>query len=98
MSNIVSVQFTRFQDLDDHGNPNGDPTYGYRIYDDYEQNYNNCYESIEEMEGDGLTREGIFDFIAGNHDSFDLTAREKGVYLNGAWIEPPKDGDTDESE
>ena len=50
------------------------------------------------MEGDGLTREGIFDFIAGNHDSFDLTAREKGVYLNGAWIEPPKVGDTDDSE
>ena len=47
MSNVVSVQFTRFQDLDDHGNPDGDPTYGYRIFDDYEQNYNNCYESIE---------------------------------------------------
>ena len=98
MSNIVSVQFTRFQNLDDYGNPDGDPTYGYRIYDDYEQNYNNYYESIEEMEGDGLTREGIFDFIAGNHGSFDLTAREKGVYLNGAWIEPPKDGDTDAPE
>ena len=50
------------------------------------------------MEENGLTREGIFDFIAGNHDSFDLTAREKGVYLNGAWIEPPKDGDTDAPE
>ena len=98
MSNIVSVQFTRFQNLDDYGNPDCDPTYCYRIYDDYEQNYNNCYESIEEMEGDGLTREGIFDFIAGNHDSFDLTAREKGVYLNGAWIEPPKVGDTDAPE
>ena len=98
MSNIVSVQFTRFQDLDDHGNPDGDPTYGYRIYDDYEQNYNNCYESIEDMKGDGLTREGVFEFIASNHDDFDLTAREKGVYLNGNWIAPAKDGDADDGE
>ena len=98
MSNVVSVQFTRFQDLDDHGNPDGEPTYGYRIFDDYEQNYNNCYESIEEMQRDGLTRQGIFDFIAGNHDSFDLTAREKGVYLNGVWIKPPQDGDDDDPE
>ena len=32
------------------------------------------------------------------YDSFDLTAREKGVYLNGVWIEPPKDGDDDDPE
>ena len=50
------------------------------------------------MQEDGLTRQGIFDFIAENYDSFDLTAREKGVYLNGAWIEPPKDGDVDDPE
>ena len=50
------------------------------------------------MQEEGLTRQGIFDFIAGNYDSFDLTAREKGVYLNGVWIEPPKDGDDDDPE
>ena len=98
MSNIVSVQFTRFQDLDDHGNPDGEPTYGYRICDDYESDYNNCFDSVDEMHEAGLTKKGIFRFITQNHDGFDLTAREKGVYLNGAWIEPPKDGDDDDPE
>lgn len=95
MSNIVSVQFTRFQNLDGQGHPDGESTFGYRIFDDYGQNYNNCFASVDEMRDAGLTREGIFDFIAENHDDFDLTAREKGVYLNGDWIAPPKDGDTD---
>ena len=77
MSNIVSVQFTRFEDLDDHGNPDGKPTLGYRICDDYGSDYNNCFASVDEMRDAGLTREGIFDFIAENHDDFDLTARER---------------------
>lgn len=98
MSNIVSAQFTRFQDLDDHGNPFGEATMGYRICDDYGADYNNCFESVEEMHKAGLTREGIFRYIADNHDDFDLIAREKGVYLNGDWISPPKDGDTDDGE
>lgn len=44
----------------------------------------------------GLTPEGIFNYIAEHHDDFALTAREKGVYLNGDWIAPPKDGDADD--
>lgn len=96
MSNIVSVQFTRFQDLDDHSTPTGEPTLGYRICDDYGADYNNCFESVGEMRKAGLTQEGIFNYIAEHHDDFALTAREKGVYLNGDWIAPPKDGDADD--
>lgn len=96
MSNIVSVQFTCFQDLDDAGNLVGEPDFGYRICDDYEQAYDNCYDSIYAIQADGLTPEGIFDFIAERHDNFHETAREKGVYLNGSWIAPPKDGDADD--
>lgn len=80
MSNIVSVQFTRFQDLDSQGIPDGEPTIGYRICDDYGADYNNCFESVEEMRKVGLTRAGIFNYIAEHHDDFALTAREKGVY------------------
>ena len=58
--------------------------------------YDNCFESVEEMRKAGLTREGIFNYIAEHHDDFALTAREKGVYLNGDWIAPPKDGDADD--
>lgn len=89
MSNIVSVQFTRFQNLDSDGNPDGEPTLGYRIYDDYDADYNNCYDSIEEMRQAGLNEEGIIDFIDANHDPYCLTAMERGVILNGKYI-PPK--------
>ena len=98
MSNIVSIQFTRFQDLDEQGHPDGEPTFGYRIYDDYDQDYNNCYDSVDEMRNVGLTQNGVFDFIAEHHDDYDLIAREKGVYLNGRWIAPPKGGDADDGE
>ena len=98
MSNIVSIQFTSFQDLDDSGNLIGGPDFGYRIYDDYEQAYDNCYDSIYAIQEDGLTPEGVFDFIDERHDSFSPTAREKGVYLNGKWIAPPKGGDADDRE
>lgn len=98
MSNIVSIQFTRFQDLDEHGHPDGEPTFGYRICDDYESDYNNNYESVAEIHDAGLTREGIFDFIAEYHDNFYETVREKGVYLNGDWIAPPKGGDANDGE
>ena len=98
MSNIVSIQFTRFQDLDEHGHPDGEPTFGYRIYDDYDQEYNNCYDSVDEMRNAGLTQNGVFGFIAEHHDDYDLIAREKGVYLNGRWIAPQKGGDADDGE
>ena len=96
MSNIVSVRFTRFQDLDDRGNPDGEPSIGYRICDDYGADYNNCFDSVDQMRDGGLTREGIFNYITDKHEDFALTAREKGVYLNRDWIAPPKDGDADD--
>ena len=97
MSNIVSVQFTRFQDLDSEGNPDGEPTLCYRIYDDYGADYNNCYDSSEEMHEAGLTPEGIFQFIDENHDPFCMTARECGVLLNGQYIPPKEDGQEEEA-
>lgn len=55
MSNMVCVQFTRFQNLDQEGDPSKEIDYGYRIYDDYEGDYNNCFDSVDAMIEAGLT-------------------------------------------
>lgn len=89
MANIVEVQFTSFQNLDSDGNPVGDRNLGYRIFDDYDAEYNNTFDSIEEMKAAGLSAEGIFDYIDTKHDKFSETAWERGVMLNDQYLLPP---------
>lgn len=89
MANIVEVQFTAFQNLDSIGAPVGERYLGYRIYDDYDADYNNTFDSIDEMEAAGLTPEGIFDYIDQKHDKFSETIWERGVMLNDQYIAPP---------
>lgn len=91
MSNMVCVQFTRFQNLDQDGNPSDEPTIGYRIYDDYGGDYNNCFNSIDAMIEAGLTPERIFDYICENHESFWEEAMNRGVTLNDVYLPPPED-------
>ena len=91
MSNMVCVQFTRFQNLDQDGNLSDEPTLGYRIYDDYGGDYNNCFDSVDAMIEAGLTPEGIFDYICVNHESFWEEAMNRGVTLNDVYLPPPED-------
>lgn len=93
MSNMVCVQFTRFQNLDQDGNPSDEPTLGYRIYDDYGGDYNNCFVSVDEMLEKGLTPEGIFDYILEYHESFGEEAMNRGVMLNDVYLPPLEEED-----
>lgn len=89
MANIVEVQFTAFQNLNSDGQAVGEVRYGYRIFDDYDAQYNNTFDSVDAMKEVGLTPEGIYDYIDEKHDSFCETARERGVLLNDVYIEAP---------
>ena len=91
MANIVEVQFTAFQNLDSSGAPVGESHLGYRIFDNYDADYNNTFDSIDEMESAGLTPEGIFEYIDQKHDKFSEIAWERGVMLNNQYIAPPKE-------
>lgn len=93
MSNMVCVQFTRFQNLNQDGAPCEEPCLGYRIYDDYGGDYNNCFDSVEAMLEAGLTPEGIFDYILENHESFWEEAMNRGVMLNDVYLPPPEEED-----
>lgn len=94
MANLVEVQFTSFQNLDDTGQPVGEANYGYRIFDDYDADYNNAFDSVQEMIAAGLTPEGIFDYIDQMHDKFSDVIWERGVMLNDRYIAPPTQADT----
>lgn len=89
MANIVEVQFTSFQNLDSDGKPVGNKHLGYRIFDDYDAEYNNTFDSLEEMKAAGLTAEGIFGYIDAKHDKFSETVWERGVMFNDQYLPPP---------
>ena len=50
MSNIVTITRTKFTNI-----VTGESTLGYRIYDNYAQDYNNCMDSIPDDDLDLLT-------------------------------------------
>lgn len=86
MSNRVGVQICKFVDYRLDGGP-GDESWGYRIYDDYGQDYDNNYESFEDVITD-INEENILRFIENNHNDFHGTVVHKnGLYLCGSWVE-----------
>jgi len=81
MSNRVSIEATKFVNTD------GSETYGFRMYDDYAQLYNNCADS-NIMYMDDLD---LFDYVLERSDDvsggmFGFCHEEnKGMYINGSW-------------
>ena len=86
MSNRVSVQYTKFVNLDVAGNEL-DFNYGYRIYDDYESVYNNTYSTFKELEIT-VHEENVWAFLLHEHPNFYEAAEHNGrVEINDVWIE-----------
>ena len=86
MSNRVSIYICAFVD---YSQPKSiiDTNYGYRICDDYAQEYNNNYESIGDV-FDELNPEGILFWVETNHPDFHETVLHKnGLYLCDNWID-----------
>lgn len=91
MNNKVQVRFTKFQNVDSNGTPTGKPTFGYRLYDEYEQTYDNSFQSIEDMKNAGLNPENVCEYICNHHDNFDEQITNYGLYLNGQYCQYNKD-------
>lgn len=80
MSNRLTIEPTEFKDV-----RSGNITYGVRVYDDYDQKYDNNWESIpdDDMEilAKTLNSDGMSDF-------FELVkAEEKGLYIGDQWYD-----------
>ena len=86
MSNRVNLTYTKFTNLDSKGNELYS-SYGYRIYDDFGQDYNNCFDNIEELKS-AINEDTILAYISDNHNDFLESVTEKeGLYFNGNWLE-----------
>lgn len=78
--NIITLQPTTFID-----HPTGDKTYGYRIYDDYGQTYDNTWATMLDDDLDMLRQVmDCGDQIAQNMIEF-MIEQGNGLYIGGTW-------------
>lgn len=80
MSNRLTIEPTEFKDV-----RSGNITYGVRVYDDYDQKYDNNWESIPDDDMEVLSKTLNSD---GMSDFFELVkAEEKGLYIGDQWYD-----------
>jgi len=90
MGNRITVQYTKFTNIDSKGNEET-PMFGFRVYDDYASSYNNTYDTLEELKNE--VNENTVVAIVESIESFE-DAGEYPIYLNDHLI----NGDEDEDE
>lgn len=82
MSNRVTIEPTEFTNI-----RSGEKTYGVRVYDDYDQSYDNTWDIIPVHDMDILRKvirihdnkiDSMLDFVEDNHN---------GIYIGGSWYE-----------
>ena len=87
MSNRVSIVRTKFEKI------SGDISYGFRIYDDYDNDYNNCMDdSIWTMSSLAFLKmlwKNSADYLdETGMEMIDFTIENKsGMYLDDEWLE-----------
>ena len=67
MSNRIEIELTKFVDINNKGSE-GNVMYGYRIYDNYANVYNNTFESLESLNNE--LNDNNFWEVLNNHDEF----------------------------
>jgi len=87
MSNRVTLQFTKFLNVDEQGKPTREESFGYRVFDDYGQSYNNTFENMEEV-AEKITKDTVLSVIQSHPEFEDLDSDTcSGVFLNDTYIE-----------
>ncbi len=96
MSNIITVQYTKFENLDHDGNPVKEPMFGFRIYDDYGVGYENTFDSIEDLKEQVNTDTllGVIHGIKGFEDVDETSCN--AICFNGDYYYWDKDGNLSE--
>lgn len=79
----VTLQLTKFTNINDGKVDKDSCSYGYRIYDSSgECSYCNAYSSLEELK-DEIDEDSIVDFIKENHPEFyDMVCDDGGLFFN----------------
>lgn len=84
--NQVTLEFTKFTNFNS-AKVMEESTFGYRIYDDYQNDYNNTFDSIEEVI-ETITKENVIEFLDKNHVGYheSVVNHAKGLFFNGEWV------------
>lgn len=69
MSNFLSVRRVMFQDLDEDGDPVGLASFGIIAYDSYDFDFNNFYDSFDQL-NDAILKEGCILKLVDTTDKF----------------------------
>jgi hypothetical protein len=97
MSNRVTIQICKFVNYGIDRQPQ-DEHWGYRIYDDYGVNYDNLYDTLEDV-FDELNPDTILEFIQEKHyEFFESVLYSGGLYLCDDWINITEQMDDSERE
>ena len=79
MPNRVTLQATKFKNI-----PDGKTTQGFRMYDDYNQAYDNTWDAIPEDDGDVLRKVAVESYDEATRAML-AYAKEEGIYINDSW-------------
>lgn len=88
MSNRVTFQVTKFVNLNNDLSEQ-DAAYGYRIFDDYEADYNNCYAKEELPQ---TPAEALAIIKEGHGDLYDVIVEKGGFLFNDDYVEIDEEG------
>lgn len=85
MSTQVYMQYTQFVDISLNGKIYEEPHYGYRIWDAYGQEYNDNFESVDELI-ETVNEENVSEYVLENHYPF-FEGSANVICFNGQWID-----------
>lgn len=86
MSNRVSLQYCKMINYYADGSP-GEEMWAYRIYDDYDVDYNNCFDSFKELR-DTVNMDNVLEYIRDNHSQFEEAIYwKRGLYFCNNWLD-----------
>ena len=68
MSNTLVVYRVKFQEINAQGAPVGEPTFGICASDNYESDYNNSYNTLEELNAAARETGCLLDLVGGFED------------------------------
>ena len=82
MGNRISVQYTKFVNIDKFGVEES-TSYGFRVYDDYAKGYDNTYPTLENL-NNLVNKDTILDLVESIEGFED--AGEYPIYLNDVLV------------
>lgn len=86
MANSVWLDYTKFDNLNENGKAT-DTWFGFRIFDDYNSDYDNTFKTFEALR-EAINVENVFRYIQENYEYYVDSIRESGgLYFNDRFLD-----------